>query len=166
MPWETVEMKRKPKGYHYKESGLDNIYLVNGYEWVKTPRGKALKIEDVDGLHRAIGLALINEKKSLTGREFRFLRHELNLTQQAVGMMVGVDVQTVGRWERDECEVHGSAERLIKLLYAEKISENPKISELLGRLAELDEALNGDAEIELRAEVTSSGEWEATPIAA
>jgi putative transcriptional regulator len=156
-------MKKRTKRYHYKESGLDNIYLANGFEWITTPRGKALKIEDVEGLHRAIGKTLINEKKSLTGREFRFLRHELNLTQQLVALMVDVDVQTVGRWERDETEIQGSAERLVKLLYAEKISENPKVHELLERLGALDEAMNGETELEL--EATASG-WEVTQIAA
>jgi putative transcriptional regulator len=157
MLWETMEMKKRTKRYHYKESGLDNIYLANGFDWVDTPRGRALWIDNVEGLHRAIGRTLINEKKSLTGREFRFLRHELNLTQQLVALMLDVDVQTVGRWERDETDIHGSADRLIKLLYAEKVNKNPKVHELLKRLAELDEAVNGDTELEL--ETTPSG-WQ------
>jgi putative transcriptional regulator len=41
--------------YHYTECGLDNIYLLNGFDPVETPRGKGVTIRNIDGLHRAIG---------------------------------------------------------------------------------------------------------------
>ena len=42
------------KPYHYTESGLDTVYLLNGYEIVKSERGTGVRIQDVDGLHTAI----------------------------------------------------------------------------------------------------------------
>ena len=131
--------------YHYRECGLDNIYLVNGFELVETPRGQGALIKDVPGLHRAIGQMLVREKKALSGREFRFLRHELNLTQQSLAAIMRVDTQTVARWEkRGTEEVDGPASSLIRVMYEEKINGNRDIIEPLQKLAELDEILELD----------------------
>jgi putative transcriptional regulator len=144
--------------YQYRECGLDNVWLVGGVEHTETPRGKGTTIKDIEGLHRVIGSILVREKKNLTGKEFRFLRHEINATQQVVSALLGVDVQTVGRWERGETEIPGPAQGLIRLLYEEKINGNRKICEPLERLAELDEQICGDEEITLHE--TPEG-WEA-----
>ena len=134
----------RPKLYHYRGCGLDNIYLEGGVNYIQTPRGKTVQIEDTEGLHRAIGRWLVHEKKKLTGKEFRFLRHELNLTQQDLAALLRVGVQSVGRWERGETEIPGPAQGLIALLYAEKANGNTAVSEPLERLAELDEKMAGD----------------------
>lgn len=158
------EKKAKERPYRYTESGLDNIYLVNGYKFVETPRGRGVEIQDMEGLHRAIANILVRERKELTGREFRFLRHEINITQQALAALLGVTVLTVGRWEREEGEgVSGPAQRLIRLLYEEKINGNQEISEPLEKLAELDE-MYGTAE-EITLEKTPQ-DWQPTPAAA
>ena len=60
--------------YKYTECGLKNVYLVNGFHERKTPYGKAVSIDNVEGLHRVIGLHLADNKPNLTGAEFRFLR--------------------------------------------------------------------------------------------
>jgi putative transcriptional regulator len=138
------------KPYHYTECGLDNVMLIGGVERVKTPRGEGITIKDVEGLHRVIGDILVRERKNLSGKEFRFLRHEINATQLVISSLLGVDVQTVGRWERDESEIPGPAQGLIRLLYEEKINNNREISEPLERLADLDEQLSGGEEITLQ----------------
>ncbi len=143
--------------YHYRECGLDNVYLIGGVEVVDTPRGKGVVIQDIDGLHRLIGNILVRERKNLTGPEFRFLRHEINATQHLLATLLGVDVQSVGRWERQESAIPGPAQGLIRLLYEEKINGNREISEPLERLAELDEQ-GTDNEITL--EGTPEG-WQA-----
>src|SRR3981081_3052180 len=60
--------------YHYRECGLPNVYLENGYHEIETPYGRGVSIEDVEGLHIAIAHALVEEKPSLTGPEVRFIR--------------------------------------------------------------------------------------------
>jgi hypothetical protein len=52
--------------YHYRESGLPNIYLANGYREVATAEGPGIAIEDVEGLHWAIALDLVEGKPTLT----------------------------------------------------------------------------------------------------
>src|SRR5262245_22724911 len=43
----------------YKGCGLDDIFLVSGYETVDTEYGKGLVIKELDGLLKAISLHLV-----------------------------------------------------------------------------------------------------------
>jgi DNA-binding transcriptional regulator YiaG len=129
--------------YHYKECGLDNIYLTNGYNIIKTNRGEAISINDVDGLHRAIGAYLVHSKKDLSGDELRFLRHEMLMSQNTLAFFLGVSEQAIRRWENGKTSVPKSSEYLIKLLYAEKtLNQHGKISEVLKKIAHLEDQLN------------------------
>jgi DNA-binding transcriptional regulator YiaG len=129
--------------YHYTECGLDNVYLVNGYVPVSTPRGDGVKIQNVEGLHRAIGLMLVEEKQSLNGNEFRFLRHEMNMTQKTLAGILGVEAQSVARWEKGQTHDVPS-QNILRLLYREFVCGNAAIVGPLKRLAALDEALQCD----------------------
>ena len=145
--------------HQYKECGLDNIYLVGGVTRRKTPRGEVVHIEDVKGLHAAIGRMLVQEKKRLNGRELRFLRHEINLTQENLAALLGTDAQNVARWEKGKVKVPGPGDRLIRLLYREHASGNKAILEPLQELAGLDELLKDE---ELSPVIFNDGEhgWE------
>src|SRR5438105_1908513 len=72
-PWRYRGEKDKDP-LHYVECGLDDIYLVSGYEIVDTPDGPGLSVKNLDELHKAIGYDLVNKKKLLSGKELRFLR--------------------------------------------------------------------------------------------
>lgn len=125
-------------GYHYTESGLDNIYLKNGYRINKLRGEEGTAIENIDGLHRAIGLALVNMPSQLQGSEFRFLRTELELSQAGLGKLFGVDKQTVARWEKGETD-SAQADRLMRLIYAESILGAGSLRKIIQRLADLDD---------------------------
>ena len=43
-----------PNLHHYTGSGLDYVYLANGYEIHETPFGKAVSIHNADELHRVL----------------------------------------------------------------------------------------------------------------
>ncbi len=88
--------------YRYIECGLDNVYLLNGFTIRSTPYGRAVAIDNIDGLHRTIARFLVREKKELTGKEIRFLRHELKYSQNRLAALLGVTEQTVARWEKGE----------------------------------------------------------------
>lgn len=122
--------------YHYTESGLKNIYLLNGVEVVQTNYGEATSIHDVDGLHRVIGLNL-TLKKYLTGCELRFIRKELSLAQNGLGTLLGVTGQAVAKWEKTG-RVPKTADRFVRLLYLESINENIKIQQFIDRINETD----------------------------
>jgi DNA-binding transcriptional regulator YiaG len=131
-------MSHKP--YRYTESGLDYVYLENGFEEIDTPYGRALEIEGVDALHRAIGKWLLQSAKALTGAEFRFLRHELDLSQKQLGRLMGEPEQNIGRWERARSKhVNPSADRIIRALYSESVGSNKTLRELIEALSEGDD---------------------------
>ncbi len=122
--------------YHYTESVLNNIYLLNGFEVVDTPYGKATSVEDVEGLHKLIGSHLCMKQK-LTGEEFRFLRKEMGLSQSGLGKILGVTDQALAKWEKNG-RVPLTADRFIRLLYLESINENIKIKSFIDQINETD----------------------------
>lgn len=126
--------------YHYTDSGLDNIYLVNGFTPRETPYGLAVAIEDIDGLHRAIGKWLAEFPKPITGAELRFLRHELDLSQKMLGLMMGKSEQAIGRWERSATKaIDPVADRFIRIIYIARVEGNDTVSNLIDRLCAADQ---------------------------
>lgn len=125
--------------YHYTESGLRNVWLANGYREHETPYGLGVSIEDVEGLHRAIGTKLANEKPHITGAEFRFLRKELGLSQAKLAHWWGYETQSLALWEK-RGRVPKIADRFIRLIYLERIAGHAAIIEMLERLADADES--------------------------
>jgi putative transcriptional regulator len=101
--------------YHYTESGLQNIWLVNGFTRVKTRHGVGVAIHDVEGLHRVIGKVLATKPK-LTGSALRFLRKEMGMSQGALAALVGTSEQNVSLWER-RGGIPRTADRLVRLIY-------------------------------------------------
>jgi DNA-binding transcriptional regulator YiaG len=123
--------------YHYNESGLRNIWLVNGYVEKRTSYGEAVSIRDVDGLHKCIG-SVIAEQPNLSGPELRFLRKELGMSQRELAEFVGTSEQNVSLWER-RGRVPRAADRIVKLAYLEMIKDgNVKIRETIDFLNQLD----------------------------
>ncbi len=123
--------------YHYRECGLPNVHLANGYREVQTPYGPGIAIEDVEGLHRAIARDLVECKPALTGTEMRFIRKLLELTQARLGEFLGVEDQTVRNWESmgDEA-VPKHADRGIRLVFRDVTRRAiPPFAELIEQVA-------------------------------
>lgn len=142
--------------YHYTESGLSNVWLSNGYTERVIHGEKAVSISDADQLHQAIGCALAR-KAQLTGAELRFLRKELGLSQDRLGLIVGASEQTVSLWER-RGKIPIAVQRLAKFVYLAQLDGNGAICEVLKRLIELDTEV---AEQKLVFEDTNTGWKEA-----
>ncbi len=106
--------------------GLDNVWLVNGYERIETGYGPALVVDHVEDLERAVASSVSEQRKPLNGAEFRFLRAMLEMSQEAFGTKFGRDYQTVARWEaaRDKA-VPRAADAIIRQLYLEKLGKRP-----------------------------------------
>ena len=123
--------------YHYTESGLQNVWLTNGYKVRKTPYGRGVAINDVEGLHRAIGRSLA-QQPYLTGAELRFLRKEMGMSQSGLGALLGTSEQNISLWER-RGRIPKTSDRFVRLIYLEHIGDNQKIRELIERLNGLDQ---------------------------
>ena len=150
--------------YHYLESGLDYIYLANGFDYSDGPRGRQVTIQNIDGLHRAIGRMLVETKKNLTGKEIRFLRHEMLMSQATLAKLLEMSEQAVARWEKGKTGVPKPAESLIRLLYREHMkgdaSGKSEIRRNLERIADLENAIDGQR-VTMRTPANSK-EWKPT----
>lgn len=149
--------------YHYTDSGLDNVYLTNGYNVVKTPYGDAVSIDGLRSLHKAIGEGIVEQQGAMNGAEFRFLRKELDLTQSALAGIMGEQVQSIARWEKNRTKpLRGSADKLMRVLYDEYINGDGSTRRVIDKIVVLD---NKIAKADINLSATANGWWK-EPIAA
>jgi putative transcriptional regulator len=126
--------------HQYRESGLDNVYLANGYRVHKTAYGEGLSIHNTEGLHKAIGRWLIALPKPLNGAELRFLRLEMEATQKHLAGILGTTEQTLRLWEKHRGKaIPGPADRLLRAFYDEYIGGDGTVRRMVERLATLDQ---------------------------
>ena len=130
--------------YHYTECGLDDIYLRSGYKIERTQYGDGVSISHVDELHDAIGHFLVTQKKILNGKEIRFLRKQMNLTQTELGIRVGVSDQQIARFEKDQGRITKSSDYLLRLSYLQHLKREVPIVDLVNSLREIDSELTAD----------------------
>lgn len=128
--------------YHYTLSGLDNVWLANGYTFKQTPYGEAVAIENADELDSIISIGLIQQQDALTAAEFRFLRQQMGMSQSDIGAFIGVDYQTVARWEKQESSLPKHADSLIRLLYSGHHAKDISVTSLIKTLNAIDKAKN------------------------
>jgi DNA-binding transcriptional regulator YiaG len=151
--------KETKKGvYHYTECGLDYVYLEGGVDYVNGPRGKQIIIRDIEGLHDAIGRILVNERRNLSGRELRFLRHEMLMSQATLSYLLDVAEQTIHRWEAGKSDIPKPAEALIRLLYNEHLGNNEKVKASLKKIAALEDQID-----QKRLTLIERGGWRQEP---
>ena len=149
------KVKRKP--YAYTVCGLDNIYLLNGYNVSYCDGEEYVSVTDVEGLHKAIGRHLVLHRKELSPKEIKFLRKTMDLTQAELAARLGNDVQSVARWEKGTFGVPGTAEKLLRALFlAENIREEEDrvilqklLVSVMDELDQIDEVKPRQAEFEL-----------------
>jgi putative transcriptional regulator len=134
--------------YHYQDSGLENIYLENGFTIHDTPYGKGVSIEDTEGLHKVIGRWLISLPKPLNGAELRFVRLEMETTQRNLAGILGTTEQTLRLWEKQRGKaIPGPADRLLRALYSEYIGGDGSVRQMVDRLAQLDQVTHAEAHL-------------------
>lgn len=106
--------------YHYRQCGLDGIFLLNGFDWHEHDGERHVVIKDIDGLHIAIGRHLVLHRKALAPKEIKFLRKTLGLSQAELAEDLGKNSQSVARWEKGINDIPGSAEKLLRAIYFAK----------------------------------------------
>jgi transcriptional regulator with XRE-family HTH domain len=126
--------------YHYLASGLDNIFLLNGVTEENTDYGPMVHIENINGLHHAIGLHIVEKTGLMTGAEFRFLRKQLHLSQAELGRVMSVTDQTIANYEKEKSGI-GPAGALIRTLYLLDILPEETRVKMIRRLIDLQQKL-------------------------
>ncbi|MDH0864582.1 hypothetical protein [Mitsuaria sp. GD03876] len=107
--------------YHFTECGLDNVWLQNGFAYKDTAYGPAVSFAALDELLDAIAAHLVRKPARLTGKEFRYLRSHMHLSQAAMAKLQGVSEQNISLWER-RGRVPKSNDTLQRLLYLKHAS--------------------------------------------
>jgi DNA-binding transcriptional regulator YiaG len=140
----------------YRACGLEGIYILNGYTIEEHDGEEHVSVADIDGLHKAIGRHLVTHRKALSPREIKFLRNTMELTQAELADMLGNNSQSVARWEKGECEIPGTAEKLLRAIFLASLMTAEELESLrdllttkLKDLDTLDEVVPAPAQFEL-----------------
>jgi DNA-binding transcriptional regulator YiaG len=129
---------------HYRLCGLDNVWLASGYQIKDTKYGRAVSVFDTEGLHRLLTLALINKAGLLSGKEFRFLRVQLGLSQQGLGTFLGgLSENTVSLWERKNT-VPAIYDHWLRLMVIAKFSGDTKVADAVERIHTVEKLIHQD----------------------
>jgi DNA-binding transcriptional regulator YiaG len=145
--------------YHYTESGLDTVWLENGFKIETHPNyGDLISIMNPRGLHECIGRWVVSQPRTLNGAEFRFLRTELDMAQKTLADVLGTNEQSIAKWEkaRTKAVANKAAERLLRLAYVNYLDGKPEFSTIIDRITQLDAEI---AEAELRLTKEADGDW-------
>lgn len=133
----TSGRRRTPDRYHYRECGLPNVWLLNGFKVKDTPYGRGVSIHDMAALHSCIGKALCDKSKSLTGFEFRFLRVEMDYSEDELGGLLGLTGQQIRNIENERTAIQEWCDRLVRHVYLESIDPMSVYAEEVSRRHEL-----------------------------
>ena len=149
------EMKVVVKNHKYKESGLDNITLLNVKRYVCSSCGEEyMEIFNPLELHKVIAMTLVKNTKRITGKELRFLRKYLGFSSAFFAKIIGVTRETVSRWENGKLSMPKHIDLLIRTMVT---NNNPDRNYSFHDSILKNE---GSRSSKLKIGVKKSGEWE------
>lgn len=147
------------KPYHLKGMDLPNVYLLNGVSIDHdADYGALTTIEDIPGLHRAVGLYIVTKSDEMTGPELRFLRKEMDLTQEALALRLRVNVQTVANYEKGKTSM-GAAEAAMRALYTLHILPAEADASIIRAFIDAIMAARPDAKLSEKSRKKIAGSW-------
>ena len=114
-------MVRTMNCYHYTECGLKNVFIT-GMSAQTNNEDESTTIPAAGHLHRIIAECIVAQNGKMSGRELRFLRTEMGLTQNKLAAILKVKLLTISRWERKEIPIKHTAEMLIRLMAIKRLS--------------------------------------------
>ena len=128
--------------YHYTACGLDNVWLTNGYVEKNTPYGMAVAVVKADELHELLASDIVKKKALLTGKELRFLRVQMGLSQDGFARIHGVTEQAISLWERQRNKVPVANDRLTRMYYLAHVAKDTPLGQAIERLKTVESLVN------------------------
>jgi|SRR5215213_6759772 len=114
----SVTVVQKGATYHYKECGIDRVYLNNIKIRVCEACGaQSPRIPRISEIHRTLGEAIALQPAPLAGADSRLLRKQLGLKAREWASLIGIDPATLSRWENGEQAIGTQSDLLTRLLY-------------------------------------------------
>jgi len=102
--------------FHFVDSGLSYVYLV-GIKYVYEDGRTLADIPAIKQLMQLIARDLLEKPTSLTGEEIRFLRKRLGKKQADFAQEIGIEPETLSRYENDRVAVSEISDKVIRLYY-------------------------------------------------
>jgi putative zinc finger/helix-turn-helix YgiT family protein len=110
--------------YHYKESGLDYIWLVEILQYRCKKCGEvSVEIPHVNELHLLIGKYVVCKKELLTGPEVKFLRKEIGMKSKDMAAALSIGAETYSRWENGKQLITAPHDKGLRMIYVMNASE-------------------------------------------
>ena len=108
----------RDRSYHYRECGLDNVYLYGIIQYRCPECGEeAPEIPELKGLHLLIAKELVCKGELMEGTEIRFLRKELRLKSKEMAELLSVTPETYSRWENSREIISEGSDSQLRYLY-------------------------------------------------
>ena len=114
--------------YHYTECGLDNVYIEGMEPRVDDAGETVYSVPYINRLQAAIALSIVTHEHGMSGKELRFIRTEMGLTQAELANLLHREPLTIGRWERAERPISNNSETLIRLFAVERLALDVELS--------------------------------------
>lgn len=116
--------KTRVDEYHYRESGIPNVFLGN-IDVLECPScgDRTPLIPRITELHEAMAEAFALKPRPLTGPEIRFIRKQLKLTGKEFARYIGIDHTVLSKWENGKVGVGRVSDRLVRLFYFRYMEE-------------------------------------------
>ena len=111
----------------YRESGLDNVQLVNAPVWECANGHQEVEIPNAEQLHGLLTNMLIRKPSALTGSEIRFLRKELALSGKAFAKHLGMTAEHLSRLETGRRDITATIDLLVRLAVAWELTRRHQI---------------------------------------
>lgn len=111
----------------YRESGLENVQLVNAPVWECGNGHQEVEIPNVEQLHGLLTNLVIRKPTALTGSEIRFLRKELPMSGKAFAKQLGMTPEHLSRLETGRREITTTLDLLVRLAVAWELTRRRQI---------------------------------------
>ena len=111
----------------YRESGLDNVKLVDAPVWECGNGHQEVEIPNAEQLHRLLTNLLIRKPTTLRGIEIRFLRKELGLSGKAFAQRLGMTPEHLSRLENGGRDITSTIDLLVRLAVAWELTRRQQI---------------------------------------
>jgi putative zinc finger/helix-turn-helix YgiT family protein len=107
-------MEGRRENYRYTECGLSSVVLQDIVVFHCKCGAIVPEIPAIDGLHVELLRSLLAKDSLLSGEEIRFLRKMAGLTAVDLAKTIGVQKESVSRWENDKKTIGGESDRLLR----------------------------------------------------
>ena len=109
-------MEKSVRAEHTEDLGGVVVKILNAVQVLRCAKCKTemTAIPDMDGLGSATAISRALNPVRLSGREVKFLRRVLDMTQEEFAKAMDLAAESVSRWETDARGVGGACEKLVR----------------------------------------------------